>query len=818
MNTHTEIISQYLNKELSATDRALFEAQLQSDAELKKEFDIQVQLIEAVKRHGIQQEIKKSIKKIKTQKLFKQVVIGLAISLAALGVFYVAKKYQAKSKNNILHELNETGTNTWTEADKVLEAQVFSINTDRDTIIETEHGIVIAIPANAFVTKQGTLAKNPVELEIKEAMTAADIMKAQLSTTSNGKLLETGGMFYINARNGEENLVIDKTKAVNVNVPNNSNKSDMQLFRGERLDDGSINWIDPKPLQRKLTTVDITTLNFYPEHFLDSVKAFGFDSKNKKVTDSIYYSFSTDCNAAFIPSKTDTLKVKDSVAILKSTTLLNGETIFKMNCAMCHSLNNNKVTGPGLKDILNRVPSMSWLKQYIINNNALIKNGDKYALKLIADNGGVDAMPEYPYLSSKEIDVLIEYITGKKQIIIDEAIPNILDERYVNCPEINPSKIKAIWDKQFNNTILATKEFEERLKVIFRTCDARILNLYVKNLNHNLYELDSVAATLTNGEVKERFMQFYNRKDGGVEVSNVLQKKLQQYFEVKQRIYSQAVSKALQALAKTEANLLQHANDERAKHQNNEAIRQSKVFSEELEINTEEAYRQLGKKRPTAQPANNYLSADISQMGWNNVDRYVIESTIARTTLDYTDPETNKKAVIKYQPISVTVNQLTNYDKVVCYMIPDKLNSFQLLKQTSNCFNEKLNELMTYRVIAIGYKGNSTYYHQINGAKPQAYTVDLKAIDKTELEKQLNNSCTLNQQQDLSREINYQLFEQQETKRLLKIRQREEITHRLEYVVFPCYGKKNLSYDYVSKLEARARFMADSISNLSSDY
>ena len=48
-------------------------------------------------------------------------------------------------------------------------------------------------------------------------------------------------------------------------------------------------------MKRKLTTVEITKLNFYPEHFLDTLKAMGFDTKNKKLTDSIYYSFSGYC-------------------------------------------------------------------------------------------------------------------------------------------------------------------------------------------------------------------------------------------------------------------------------------------------------------------------------------------------------------------------------------------------------------------------------------------------------------------------------------------------------------------------------------------
>ncbi|HLL41887.1 MAG TPA: hypothetical protein VK369_02060, partial [Segetibacter sp.] len=102
------------------------------------------------------------------------------------------------------------------------------------------------------------------------------------------------------------------------------------------------------------------------------------------------------------------------------------------------------------------------------------------------------------------------------------------------------------------------------------------------------------------------------------------------------------------------------------------SIRQSNTFTEELNLNMDEAYRQLGKKRYIFVQTDSYLSASVSQTGWNNVDRYVIESTVNRTTLNYKDPETGKKAIIHYKPVSITVTNYTNYDRVVCYMIPDK--------------------------------------------------------------------------------------------------------------------------------------------------
>ena len=790
MKNYTEIIAKYMSGELSETDKASFEKELNVNENLKAEYELQLKIVEGVKRLGLKNQLQSSFKTVKAKKLISKALIGIAITVAVIGAVLLVKKTINKSVSEVLYELNEQGNTNWSEADKKLESQVFKLNPLRDTIIETKNGIVFSIPAKAFLNKQGVSPVEPIDLEIKEAMTASEIMKAGLSTMSNGKLLETGGMFYVNARLGDENLTIDKSKPINANVPVNNNKKDMMLFKGERMKDGGINWVEPVPLKKRLTTVDITNLNFYPEHFLDSLKGMGFDIKNKKLTDSIYYSFSATDKQSDIyefaedpdfEGIDDSSNIKDSIANINNLTKPNGEKLFKRNCAVCHSIGKQKLTAPGLEGVADRVPKGQWLRSFILNNNKVLSSGDSYANALILENGGVDGMGEFEFLKDDEISSLISYITHTEDWNIDEN-----NDRSDVCNEINPARIKAICDKKFNKTILATKEFEERLKVIFTTCDKTLLSLYVNNLNKNLYEIDSVAATLLSGNLKNKFLEFYNRRDGGVEISDARNNKLQQYFEEKRTIYAKAVNDVLSKMYQSENEKNQVAFKEQLNHSNSEAIRSSSTFAQELEINMEDAYRQLGKKRPLASPLTAYVSGDIVQTGWNNVDKYVIESTVNRTTLNYTDPESGKKAIIKYEPISVTVNKFADYDRVICYMIPDKLSSFQLMKNTGNVFKENLNELMNYSIITIGFKGDQTFYNEIKLAKAQVYTVDLTAIKSPDIDKKLNANFPLNQQTDMLKDINYQLFDIKEMGRQKQIQRREEIRTRLYPIVFPC--------------------------------
>lgn len=797
MINYTEIITKYINGELSETDKTTFEKELNTNVELKKEYELQLKIVEGAKRLGLKNQVSSSFKTVKTKKLITKAVVGLAITIAVIGAIIFVKNTINKNASEVLYELNEQGNSNWSEADKRLESQVFKLNPLCDTIIETKNGIVFSVPAKSFLNKRGEVPQQTINLEIKEAMTPSEIMKAGLSTMSNGKLLETGGMFYVNARVGEENLSIDKNNPLNANVPVNNNKKGMMLFKGERKADGSINWIDPKPIKKKLTTVDITKLNFYPEHFLDSLKEMGFDIKNKKLTDSIYYSYSGYCHFENydLPTRYDgesesgysfdesITKSKAYGAVFSDTIpqTSNGERLFKQNCAVCHSMGKQKLTGPGLQGLLDRVPKGEWLKNYILNNNKMIISGDYYAKKLVDDNGGADGMGEFEFFKNDEINSLIRYITHSENWNIDYN--NNVGE---GCSEIDPARIKAIWNKEFRQTILATKEFEERLKVIFKTCNASILNLYVKNLNKNLYEIDSVASTMVGGELQSKFLEFAARHDGGVFISDSQSQKLQSYFEEKRIIYAKAVNDALSKMYKKELSQNNDAFNKRNIQMLEEGIRASKTFSEELKLNMDEAYRQLGKKKPQAFASEDYVSADITQTGWNNVDKYVLSTTVNRTTLNYTDPESGKKAIIKYEPITVNVNNFKSYDRVVSYMIPDKLSSFQLMKNIGSVFKENLNELMNCSIVTVGFKDDKTFYNEIKLAKAQVYSVDLTVIKNTDLDKKLNLSFPLNQKLDMMKDIDYQLFDIKEIARQKQIQKREEIRNRLYSVVFPC--------------------------------
>lgn len=92
----------------------------------------------------------------------------------------------------------------------------------------------------------------------------------------------------------------------------------------------------------------------------------------------------------------------------------SGAKLFKANCAVCHSTGTNKVTGPGLAGVTQRVPQPyeEWMHKWILNNAALRKSGDKYANQVYNDNGGTAMTVFEGTLNDAQIDDIIAFLAN----------------------------------------------------------------------------------------------------------------------------------------------------------------------------------------------------------------------------------------------------------------------------------------------------------------------------------------------------------------------------------------------------------------------
>jgi len=104
-----------------------------------------------------------------------------------------------------------------------LTTQAFFVNTKKDTTLITKQGVIIKIAAYSIKSNGDN-----VTLEVKEALSLYDIIRAGLTTSSEQGILSSDGMFYINTK---ESSTIKKPLLIS--VPTVFTDDSMQLYKGE---------------------------------------------------------------------------------------------------------------------------------------------------------------------------------------------------------------------------------------------------------------------------------------------------------------------------------------------------------------------------------------------------------------------------------------------------------------------------------------------------------------------------------------------------------------------------------------------------------
>jgi hypothetical protein len=129
--------------------------------------------------------------------------------------------------------------------------QTLSIKTDtlkvdntKDTLIFGSKGTALFFEKESFALPDGSLPTGTITLQLKECYDLAEMVRENLSTTSNNRLLETGGMIYLKAFANNQELQLKSGKKFIIHFPKDSTEKnkEMNLFYSSKNRDGAINW------------------------------------------------------------------------------------------------------------------------------------------------------------------------------------------------------------------------------------------------------------------------------------------------------------------------------------------------------------------------------------------------------------------------------------------------------------------------------------------------------------------------------------------------------------------------------------------------
>lgn len=142
-----------------------------------------------------------------------------------------------------------------------LPPQLFTVGADSVSVIEGKKGSrILVVPAD-LETTAGVPVTGKINVELIELHTKSDFLRQGITTTADGRLLESGGSYYINMRSNGRQLQLKSGKTLLAMFPKIT-QSDMQLFYGDKEKSGDVNWkaVDAKfvPFSGKLMVAPST--------------------------------------------------------------------------------------------------------------------------------------------------------------------------------------------------------------------------------------------------------------------------------------------------------------------------------------------------------------------------------------------------------------------------------------------------------------------------------------------------------------------------------------------------------------------------------
>jgi hypothetical protein len=319
-----ELINNFLNKKLSESESKDFENRLKNESNFKKLYEEHIVLLEGIKRQTLKNEIGKGKQSYLRNKWFRYLGFTLPILIVMVSVLVHMSPENSKTKelpneiknsklvlDSVISDNNfeEKRTSSDTLKPEKIEqkkqkiinkiklkkeivkieipeklSQTFTINLAKDTIITCNEGTKLTIKANAFLDEENKTVKGKINLKVTEYYKLSDMLLANLSTSSNGKQLETGGMLFIEAKKGELDLKLKENSSIEISFPTKNKKEDMQLFSGLWEND-IINWQLETTQEEQIEIVEVEEDVDVPFSVIEDVPIYpGCENLDKKST------------------------------------------------------------------------------------------------------------------------------------------------------------------------------------------------------------------------------------------------------------------------------------------------------------------------------------------------------------------------------------------------------------------------------------------------------------------------------------------------------------------------------------------------------
>jgi TonB family protein len=486
----------------------------------------------------------------------------------------MSKSDKTKESYSYEEDSHCDGLKTWADPD----SQMFDIVAEKGATIEGKDGTLIIVPENAFLDENGKTISGTVQLELVEALYMSEMVAYNLTTMNGDNALQSGGMIYVQPRVNGKDVEISKTNPLYIEIPTDDYNTDMMAWEGEVDANGDIDWNNPKPLEKYLTKVDFKNLDFLPDGFESAVSAgLPFKSYKKatdELVDSLYYSLgevsSAESEDNVMPvireeefegkregkdartkrNRNSEIDFSGQSSIKGKVVDLKGEPIPFASAALYYNeilIGGAKTNYDGEFKIKN-IPAGT----YDLEISYVGFRKERFESVIVKENRVVPlediVLTDQDFI---EVGVTAYKTESDPEVLVSSDGMSSFSEEKSTC-YINPLSVKSIRTKAFANTFLATKEFQERIKLLHGIENAQSLfDLYLNNLSKDLWEVDQMIANKLKGEEKAIFQKLADQKLTNVENDGIHQKQLSAYYNSKLKESKVELKKRKEKYAKT---------------------------------------------------------------------------------------------------------------------------------------------------------------------------------------------------------------------------------------------------------------------------
>jgi hypothetical protein len=192
------------------------------------------------------------------------------IILCAFILFSCSNKKQKKTTTNNTSSPVLDTANVMTSETSLLLAysnsftknytQTFTAAPLKVSVITGKKGLRVTVNPTVLEKEDGTTIDGNITIIMIELTSSEDLFKANAATISNGKLLVSGGSYFIGMECNGQKLKIKKGGCLKIEFPKLKN-SEMELFYGNRDTTGLMNWIKAEQPLAFNTYKNYTTYN-----------------------------------------------------------------------------------------------------------------------------------------------------------------------------------------------------------------------------------------------------------------------------------------------------------------------------------------------------------------------------------------------------------------------------------------------------------------------------------------------------------------------------------------------------------------------------